>query len=65
MIAKFTRLRVALLVSTLPAALAAAPLPKEQLLKPPADAAHYLVASDAGKHGEMWRWTRPEALVKL
>jgi len=60
MMAKFTRLRVALLVSTLPAALAAAPLPKEQLLKPPADAAHYLVVSDAGKHGEMWRWTLPD-----
>ncbi|MCY7272013.1 MAG: amidohydrolase family protein [Sphingomonas bacterium] len=58
--AKFTKFRIALLVSTLPAALAAAPLPKEQLLKPPADAAHYLVVSDAGKHGDMWRWTLPD-----
>ncbi len=59
--AKFIGFRVALLVSTLPAALAAAmPLPKDQLLKPPADAAHYLVVSDAGQHGEMWRWTLPD-----
>ena len=59
--AKFLGFRVALLVSTLPGALAAAtPLPKDQLLKPPVDAAHYLVVSDAGKHGEMWRWTLPD-----
>ncbi|MGH6783790.1 MAG: amidohydrolase family protein, partial [Sphingomicrobium sp.] len=38
----------------------AAPVPKEKLLKPPADAAHYLVVSDAGKHGDMWRWTLPD-----
>ena len=59
--AKFLGFRVALLVSTLPGALASAtPLPKDQLLKPPVDAAHYLVVSDAGKHGEMWRWTLPD-----
>lgn len=61
--AKLLRLRVALLVSTLPAALAAAPVPKDQLLKPPADAAHYLVVSDAGKHGDMWRWTLPDGRI--
>ncbi|HEV2044752.1 MAG TPA: amidohydrolase, partial [Sphingomicrobium sp.] len=58
--AKFTKLAVALMVSTLPAALSAAPLPKDQLLIVPADAAHYLVVSDAGKHGDMWRWTLPD-----
>ena len=57
---KFIKLRVVLLISALPTALIAAPLPKEQLLKPPADAAHYLVVSDAGKHGDMWRWTLPD-----
>jgi len=46
-----------LLAAVAPAALAAAPLPKEQLLKPPASAVHYVVVSDAGKHGDMWRWT--------
>ena len=42
------------------AAVAGTPLPKEQLLKPPADAVHYVVVSDAGKHGDMWRWTLPD-----
>jgi len=42
------------------AAVASTPVPKEQLLKPPADAEHYVVVSDAGKHGDMWRWTLPD-----
>ena len=58
--AKFTKFAVALMISALPAALSAAPLPKDQLLIVPADAAHYLVVSDAGKHGDMWRWTLPD-----
>ena len=58
--AKLLRLKLALLVCALPGVVVAAPLPKEQLLKPPADAAHYLVVSDAGKHGDMWRWTLPD-----
>jgi len=39
------------------------PVPKEELLKPPADAAHYVVVSDAGKHGDMWRWTLPDGRI--
>ena len=31
---------------------ASKPVPKEQLLKPPANADHYVVISDAGKHGD-------------
>jgi imidazolonepropionase-like amidohydrolase len=42
------------------AAAAGTPVPKEQLLKPPANAEHYVVVSDAGKHGDMWRWTLPD-----
>ena len=42
------------------AAAASTPVPKDQLLKPPADAAHYVVVSDAGKHGDQWRWTLPD-----
>jgi imidazolonepropionase-like amidohydrolase len=38
----------------------AAPTPKEQLLVPPADAVHYVVVSEAGKHGDEWRWTLPD-----
>ncbi|HEY0626978.1 MAG TPA: amidohydrolase family protein [Allosphingosinicella sp.] len=36
------------------------PVPKEQLLKPPADADHYVVVSEAGKHGDQWRWQLPD-----
>lgn len=36
------------------------PVPKEQLLKPPADAVHYVVVSEAGKHGDQWRWQLPD-----
>jgi imidazolonepropionase-like amidohydrolase len=39
------------------------PVPKEQLLKPPADAVHYVVVSDAGTHGDMWRWTLPDGRI--
>jgi len=39
---------------------ASTPVPKEQLLVPPASADHYVVVSDAGKHGDMWRWTLPD-----
>ena len=39
---------------------ASIPVPKEQLLKPPADAVHYVVVSDAGKHGDMWHWSLPD-----
>lgn len=41
-------------------AAAAAPVPKEELMKPPADATHYVVISDAGKHGDQWRWLLPD-----
>ena len=41
----------------------AAPVPKEQLLKPPADAVHYVVVSEAGKHGDQWRWTLPDGRI--
>jgi imidazolonepropionase-like amidohydrolase len=51
---------LALSLAVSPVALSAAPVPKEQLLKPPADAAHYVVVSDAGKHGDMWKWTLPD-----
>ncbi|HSX56565.1 MAG TPA: hypothetical protein VLG14_14765, partial [Sphingomonas sp.] len=58
----------ALLASAAPAfahdepapAQASKPVPKEQLLKPPADAVHYVVVSEAGKHGDQWRWQLPD-----
>ncbi|WP_423601901.1 amidohydrolase family protein [Sphingomonas sp. MS122] len=39
---------------------ASKPVPKEELLKPPADAVHYVVVSEAGKHGDQWRWQLPD-----
>jgi imidazolonepropionase-like amidohydrolase len=54
------RALVALCLAVSPVALAAAPVPKDQLLKPPAEADHYLVVSEAGKHGDEWRWTLPD-----
>jgi imidazolonepropionase-like amidohydrolase len=38
----------------------AEPTPKEQLLVPPADATHYVVVSEAGKHGDEWQWKLPD-----
>jgi Amidohydrolase family len=38
----------------------AAQTPKEQLLVPPANAVHYVAASTAGKHGDLWAWTLPD-----
>lgn len=54
-----SRALIALSLAASPVALAAAPVPKEQLMQPPADAVHYVVVSDAGKHGDMWRWALP------
>ena len=49
----------ALLVAAATPALAA-PLPTDQLMKPPADAVHFVVVSEAGKHGDEYRWTLPD-----
>jgi len=57
------RALIALSLAASPAALFAAPVPKEQLLKPPANAAHYVVVSMAGKHGDQWAWTQPDGSI--
>ena len=57
---KLPKFKLALLLSVMPAMAIAAPVPKDQLLTPPANAAHYLVVSDAGKHGDVWRWQLPD-----
>ncbi|HEX6741877.1 MAG TPA: amidohydrolase family protein [Sphingomicrobium sp.] len=49
----------ALLAASASAAVAA-PVPKEQLLVPPTGAEHFVVVSEAGKHGDEWRWTLPD-----
>jgi Amidohydrolase family len=40
-----------------------APMSKEGLATPPADARHYTISSTAGKHGDVWSWTRPDGRV--
>jgi imidazolonepropionase-like amidohydrolase len=54
------RLLIALSLAAAPAAVFAAPVPKDQLMKPPANATHFVVVSSAGKHGDEWRWTLPD-----
>ena len=51
----------ALLCASVPAL--AAPTPKEQLMKPPAGAHHYVLASDAAKHGDIWSWRLPDGSI--
>jgi imidazolonepropionase-like amidohydrolase len=57
------RALIALCLAVSPVALAAAPVPKDQLLVPPANAAHYVVISEAGKHGDEYRWTLPDGSI--
>jgi len=57
------RALIALSLAVSPAALAAAPVPKEQLLVPPANAQHFVVVSEAGKHGDEWRWKLPDGSI--
>ncbi|MEH3120970.1 MAG: amidohydrolase family protein [Sphingomonas phyllosphaerae] len=45
----------ALLAGATPIA-AADPIAKEQLLTPPAGARHFVISSEAGKHGDIWSW---------
>ena len=35
----------------------AAPVPKSELAVPPANAAHWIIMSTGGKHGDSWSWT--------
>ena len=34
--------------------------PVAELAKPPADARHFTIESNGGKHGESWSWTAPD-----
>ncbi|MEO8142178.1 MAG: amidohydrolase, partial [Sphingomicrobium sp.] len=57
---KLAKFRLALLLGAMPVAVVAAPVPKEQLLVAPADARHFTISSNAGKHGDIWAWTMPD-----
>ncbi len=54
----------ALLTASAPSAFAQ-PTPKEQLLVPPAGAAHFVVVSTAGKHGDDYVWTLPDGRIAM
>jgi len=54
------RLFAAALLAGTAIAAPAAPTPTAALMAPPADAQHWLVVSEAGKHGDEWRWTLPD-----
>ena len=57
------RLMLAPLFAAIATFAVAAPMSKEQLSTPPAGARHYTVSSTAGKHGDIWSWTRPDGRV--
>jgi hypothetical protein len=57
------RIILAALLAACASTAVAAPTPKEQLLVPPANADHFLVVSEAGKHGDEWRWTLPDGSI--
>lgn len=54
------RFMLSLLIAAAPVAAFAEPLAKDKLMPPPAGADHYLVVSEAGKHGDQWRWVLPD-----
>ena len=57
------RFAALLLLAGVSTAAVSAPVPKEQLMKPPKDAAHYVVVSQAGKHGDQWVWTQTDGSI--
>ena len=57
------RVLLAAFLTACASAAIAAPVPKDQLLKPPANAQHYVVVSMAGKHGDQWAWNLPDGSI--
>ena len=58
------RLSIMLLAAVAAGPLHAAPTPKDQLMVPPANAEHFVIVSEAGKHGDEWRWTLPDGSIR-
>ena len=56
---------IAAILATCASAAFADPTPKEQLLVPPKDAAHFVVVSTAGKHGDEYMWTMPDGRLAI
>jgi imidazolonepropionase-like amidohydrolase len=53
----------AVLAASAAAAATAAPVPKDQLLQPPADAQRYVIVSESNTHGDEWRWTTADGAI--
>jgi hypothetical protein len=51
---------IAALLAACASSALAAQTPADQLLVPPANADHYVSASTAGKHGDIWHWLLPD-----
>jgi imidazolonepropionase-like amidohydrolase len=52
-----------LLALSAASAAVAAPVPKDQLMVPPADAQHYVIASESNTHGNEWRWKTADGAI--
>ena len=59
------RLAAFAMLASVSAAAIAAPVPKEQLAKPPANAQHFVIVSESNTHGGEWRWTAPDGTIWL
>ena len=59
------RTLLAALLTACASAAIAEPTPKDQLLVPPADAAHYVVVSSAGKHGDEYIWKQADGRLAM
>jgi imidazolonepropionase-like amidohydrolase len=59
------RIAIAALLATTASVAIAEPTPKEQLLVPPPNAAHFVIVSSAGKHGDEYMWTMPDGRLAL
>lgn len=57
------RLLAAVVALALVTGLAGAQVPKEQLMKPPANAEEFRIISSAGEHGKAWVWTQPDGSI--
>lgn len=52
-----------LIVVSAATAAVAAPVPRDQLMLPPPDAQHYVIASESNKHGDEWRWQTADGAI--
>jgi cytosine/adenosine deaminase-related metal-dependent hydrolase len=59
------RLFAAICLAALAAPAAAAPVPADQLLQPPADARRFVIVSSGGEHGRSALWRSPDGTINV